>query len=113
MNKPLFAVSVCLAWAGAALSTASVAHAVAVTPQAGSYASCSSSSQSTMMMTWCGGYVTNYGQVIKFINVACNAGACSGNDTTFTEFPYTAGRQVATLRYSCGYNVYDLGSCAC
>jgi hypothetical protein len=113
--KNLLAAVACFAWAGAALSYAAPAHAIAVTQQSYSeYATCAGflQPQSNYM---CGTQL-NYMQMIRLVSVACSNGSCGSEYTvSYVEFIYGTGRKQVSYWGDCGsgWYGYSLGTCAC
>jgi hypothetical protein len=132
MTKRILVISACLAWSLMAISTASSAHAIAITTQSGTYAYCSASSQeySAQWQTDCAGTIgpigpggggetailTDYKQTIKLGSTACSSGACvSDTNIVYTDFIYPMGRKIASYQGTLcsGPRKYALGTCSC
>jgi hypothetical protein len=120
MNVPMIKLAACVAWAGAAVSSASPANAYAVTSQVGDYASCSAS-YTTISKNWCydgesrtWAFATYYAQNIKFVSTPCSSGGCSDTGNVYTEFLYGPGRKIVTPATPCdASNIYGLDTCGC
>jgi hypothetical protein len=111
----LLKLGVCIAWAGAAISSAKPAEAVLVTSATGGYANCSTASGYTSSFQ-CQGATFNYTQQITLVSTSCSSGACSQFGQSYVDFVYTAGRKVVQAGgYMCSYGgyFYYLGTCAC
>ena len=120
MNTNVIKLVAGVAWAAAAIAHAAPVNARAVTNQSGNFASCSASYSSVAMqscfMAELGGYASNtsYIQNIRFVTPSCSSGPCSSDiGTVYTDQIYPTGRKAASFVGSCGYNWYDLGTCAC
>jgi len=122
MNTTILKLCVCIAWAGAALSAAAPANALAWSSQVGGYAVCSPawSAYATQGCKMSAEdppeFIGSYIQQIKFSGSVCNAGgACSNIGTVYTDMIYGTGRKDASPGTDCpGPNfLYGLGACAC
>jgi hypothetical protein len=132
MTKRILVTAACLAWSLMAISTASSAHAIALTTQTGSYAACSASIENyfAQWQTDCGGTIgpigpggggetamfTNYKQNIRLASTSCSSGACvSSTNIVYTDFAYPVGRKIASYQGTLcsGQRKYELGTCAC
>jgi len=116
MKVKFVKLAACLAWAGAAVSNAAPADALAATTQLGSYANCSSSFV-IEPHTFCSISYT-YKQTIKFSSTPCSGGGCaSPSGVTYVDFHYSSGRKDATESGAgCPQymlHTYQLGNCAC
>jgi hypothetical protein len=113
MNTNAIKVIASIAWAAAAISTATPASAIAQTPQTGAYATCTSSWEPHVFGN-CNGQF-NYTQHMKLNTVSCNSSTCQPYDwNVFVEFLYSMGRNKATLQTSCTTaNIYVLSPCEC
>jgi hypothetical protein len=106
-----------VAWACVALASAVPSvNAMIVTTQTGSYAACGPNAYSNNYIPPACSYIhCGYKQQIRLSTTACAQGACSPEtDQVYSDQVYSAGRKVATLATTCGYEyIYQLGSCAC
>jgi hypothetical protein len=103
----------CLAWVGAAISSAAPADALAMTLQYGAYATCSSNYNPAPYENC---LVLNYTQTIKFVNTSCNSGGCSDDSASVrTENRYDGGRKATEFVGNCGgtMNIFELDPCGC
>ena len=113
-KRSAFKVGVCIAWAAAAVSSATTANAWAMTWATANYANCSplnfaySFYDSGCQHQW------NYQQQVALISNSCSSGGCGNSGYIYTDMVYASGRKIATRQGQCnnGY-VYALGSCAC
>jgi hypothetical protein len=123
MKTTLFKIGAAIAWAGAAIVSASPANAMALTWQSGDYAACSSNYYYGQYTATCddGASGTQYidfnaVQHIRFIQAACNSGNCAADSFDVqVEFLYGTGRKrVSGTGMSCGgMNLYGIDTCAC
>jgi hypothetical protein len=114
MNTNFIKLVGCMLWAGAAITSASRAEAVAHTTGVGTYATCTFS-YTAQHNERCG-YVLNYSMVMRFLSTACSStGTCSSDyGGAQTEWVYTAGRKMTTLLQLCDpYRIYGIDPCAC
>jgi hypothetical protein len=103
-----------IAWAGALLSSAAPASALAVTITGGPYALCQTY-YSAATAYHCG-MTFGYNQPFKFLSTTCNSSSCYTNfDSTYVESLYSVGRKTTSLSQTCpdGWKVYGLSTCAC
>jgi hypothetical protein len=104
----------CLAWSGAAITSATPAQAIAATYQTGDYGACSAWTQGGFYDPFCQ-YYMSYVQQIKFVETQCNGGQCNSDEgEVYVEFQYSTGRTVAVYQAFCqGYNIYAMDTCGC
>ena len=107
----------CIAWAGAAVSTATPADARLMTYQTGDYGTCSNESDPWYESWGCdtGSVETNYVQVIKLVDTTCASGDCARQiPFAYTDQVYAPGRYLVTdLSHCDDWNLFQLGACAC
>jgi hypothetical protein len=113
MNSNIIKLVACLAWGGAAVSSATPATAMVATTQSGSYAACTAMFYGTTS-TICYN-VMNYQQLIKFNAIACGTGGCSADSfMVYTDTVYGSGRKTTTSVGFCSPNsFYWIGTCSC
>jgi hypothetical protein len=111
INKKIVLLA-CIAWAGAAISSATPANAYAATTQSGTFAACSAANSSYVFM---GCWDMSYKQIIKFGTTGCNSGACNSDQgDVYVQFLYQTGRHDTTWLEGCdGVNLYMMDSCSC
>jgi hypothetical protein len=114
----------CLAWAGAAISSATPVNASVITSQTGSYATCSPMTEIHSAFISCAisstipdSFESWYAQTIRFVGVGCSSGGCSEDASwVYTDIEYGTGRKTTQLERSCrdsNMKIYGLGTCAC
>jgi hypothetical protein len=114
MKIDVLKVLACIAWLGAAVTSATPADAHAITKQSGDYAACSAN-YDVDIRTFCE-FGTSYRQTIRFMSTACNSGGGCDADfsAVYLDNLAATGRKQAWFDGSCSlYNVYALGSCDC
>jgi hypothetical protein len=118
MNASTIKMAAVCAWAAAAISSATTAHAWALTASYSSYQFASCSQNYSYSSYPCGTVSVVYQQNIKFLNVACGSGGCAGEGAVYVDFIYPAGRKTAAhygsiCNYPYSLQGYTLGSCSC
>jgi hypothetical protein len=125
MNKKTLSVLAATLWAGAAIASASPAHALVYgfNISGGSYLSCSQNYTADYVEAC--GYVFNYNQTVKFITTTCNSGSCAVDGHKYVEQVYGAGRKTVSLLSYCDsgtdpdvvmqqpMGVWAVGTCGC
>jgi hypothetical protein len=112
--KKLVTILACAAWAGAAISFATPASAVAITSQYGQFATCSNYWTYSPQVQC--NYYLNYQQTMRFQTSACSGGTCTAQyGGTYVENVYVVGRKTATVIFTgCSFGtVYGIDDCGC
>jgi hypothetical protein len=102
-----------IAWAGAALSSATPASARIYTPLQCAYTNCSSSWNYNASSAC--DVAFNYRQNMKVVSTTCATGACVQDSYTLpAEYVYATGRKLASMPQQCNsINIYELSGCSC
>jgi hypothetical protein len=115
MNIAMIKVVACLAWAGAAISSANTANALVESDMTGPYAACAQSSDYLLYESCNGGFYLE--QLLRFTGTGCSSGGGCWNGLALhqhTDFGYSSGRKPVTEYASCNeYYLLGLDSCAC
>jgi hypothetical protein len=113
MKTTVLKLVACLAWMGAAVSSATSADALALTSIGGEYATCSGSYRSATVVA-CDIYFS-YEMRMVLVSESCSSGNCGMlTPWTKTDIVYSYGRKQAAPYFNCGSGtVYELYSCGC